>query len=424
MKQLTNINIRHLTRVEGHGNITVKIANGRLLDARWEITESPRFFEAILAGRSWRNAPSLCGRICGICSIGHTLASIRTIERAFNFEPSELTRKLRLLLKHMETLQSHILHIFFLSAPDYLATDSILPLRTTRPDMVELAFRMKKLANDGADLIGGRRLHPNRLIVGGFTMLPPQDALAKLQERFRQAHNDLRQAAEILGTFSFPDFQRETEYVSLKGETHYPFIGGALFSSDGVTQEEDNYLEMTNEYISGQSTSKWSRLSRDSFAVGALARINNNGSLLHPAAGAMADTFGLRPACHNPFLNTAAQLVECLHVVEDAEILIDDLLTMPWNPARTLPTPRAGKGVAAVEVPRGILYHSYSIDNKGYITEADCVIPTSQNHANIQHDLTKLASEAAASGLPDSKLEHLAAMLVRAYDPCISCSVH
>ena len=183
-------------------------------------------------------------------------------------------------------------------------------------------------------------------------------------------------------------------------------------------------LEMTNEYLTEQSTAKWSRLSRDSFAVGALARLNNNGVLLHPGARAMADSFGLLPACHNPFYNTAAQLVECLHVVEDSERLIDRLLATTWRKSRATPIPRAGKGVGAIEVPRGILYHSYSLDKQGIITEADCVIPTSQNHANIQHDLTKLVAESAASGLPDSEIAQLAAMLVRAYDPCISCSVH
>jgi len=424
MKGTTDISIQHLTRVEGHGNISIKVDGGKLVHADWEVVESPRFFEAILVGKSWWSAPSLCGRICGICSIGHTLASIRAIERAFDFEPSEQTRTLRLLLKHMETLQSHILHIFFLAVPDFLGTGSLLALRVTRPEVVELAARLKKLANDGADLIGGRRLHPTRLTVGGFTKLPRQDLLVTLQQRLHQARNDLRQAAELIQSFTFPDFQRETEYVSLKGETGYPFIGGMLLSSDGVVREEDNYLEMTNEYLTEQSTAKWSRLSRDSFAVGALARLNNNGTLLHPGARAMAESFGLLPVCHNPFYNTVAQLVECLHVIEDSELLIDRLLASTWQQPRATPAPRVGKGVGAIEVPRGILYHSYSLNNQGIITAADCVIPTSQNHANIQHDLTKLVAEAAASELPDNEIEQLAAMLVRAYDPCISCSVH
>lgn len=424
MKTGTTLNIQHLTRVEGHGNILIEVADGKLRQARWEVVETPRFFEAIVTGRSWSGVPSLCGRICGICSIGHTLASIRAIERAFGFKPSELTATLRLLLKHMETLQSHILHIFFLAAPDFMASHSIIHLRRDRPEFVSLAASLKKLANDGGDLIGGRRLHPTRLTVGGFTMLPSKESLAQLQVRLCQAQNDLQQAADLLTTFAFPAFQRQTEYVSLKGVKNYPFIGGELFSSDGVVHREDDYLQMTNEYVTEQSTSKWSRLSRESFAVGALARLNNNGSHLHPGAAEMADEFGLRPVCHNPFLNTAAQLVECLQVVEDSDRLINSLLAMEWQDRREEVVPHAGTGVGAVEVPRGILYHSYTLDDSGRISEANCVIPTSQNHANIQNDLVKLTSEAAAAGLDDKEIQRRASMLVRAYDPCISCSVH
>ncbi len=181
---------------------------------------------------------------------------------------------------------------------------------------------------------------------------------------------------------------------------------------------------MTNEYCVAQSTSKWSRLSRASFAVGALARLNNNYHLLHPQAQEVAERFRLSPVNHNPYLNSVAQLVECVQVVVDALLLIDRLLAADFGPAREAVVPREGRGVAAVEVPRGILYHMYEFDGKGRIVRADCVIPTSQNHANIQHDIAALAEESARAGRSDQEIERLASMLVRAYDPCISCSVH
>ena len=138
----------------------------------------------------------------------------------------------------------------------------------------------------------------------------------------------------------------------------------------------------------------------------------------------MAERFRLNPVNHNPFMHTVAQLVECVQVVVDAALLIDRLLAMDFGPSRIAVVPRAGRGVGAVEVPRGILYHMYEFDEKGRIVRADCVIPTSQNHANIQHDIAALAEESARKGLPDQDIERLASMLVRAYDPCISCSVH
>ena len=424
MKIDCNIDVHHLTRVEGHGNIRISIQDGVLRQAEWEVVETPRFFEALLVGKKWDNAPWICGRICGICSIGHTLASIRAVENAFGIVPSEQTRKLRLLLKHMETLQSHILHLYFLAAPDFLNVGSVFPLINSHPDVVARAARLKLLANDVCDCIGGRRLHPTRTVTGGFTMLPEKRELEGFSARLAAAEQDLIDTARLFGTFTIPDFVRETEFVSLRGVDEYPFIGGELVSSDGVVRKEHEYRQMTNEYAVRQSTSKWSRLSRESFAVGALARVNNNFVLLQPSARGVAEVFGLSPVTHNPYMNNIAQLVESMHVVMDSIRLIDELLGTVWDAPRQPVVPREGMGVGAVEVPRGILYHCYEFDKSGHIVRADCVIPTSQNHANIQHDLTALAARFAAEGMQDGDLELLAGMLVRSYDPCISCSVH
>jgi coenzyme F420-reducing hydrogenase alpha subunit len=424
MKTTRTIDIHRVTRVEGHGNIKIRIQNGKLEEARWEVAETPRFFEAMLVGKKWDNAPWISGRICGICSIGHTLASIRAIENAFNIVPTEQTKTLRLLLKHMETLQSHILHLYFLAAPDFLNVGSVFPLITSQPEVVQRAARMKQLANDLCDCVGGRRMHPTRTVVGGFTMLPKKKELVQFRTRLKNARDDLLKTAELFHTFVIPAFTRETEFVSLKGVESYPFIGGDLISSDGVRKTEHEYKAMTNEYLVEQSTSKWSRLSRQSFAVGALARVNNNFEFLHPAANEIAASFGLKPVNHNPYMNNIAQLVECVHVIMDSLNLIDELTGATWLEPRQPVTPTSGSGVGAVEVPRGILFHAYEFDGDGRIMYCDCVIPTSQNHANIQFDLQELTAQFASNVTPDRDIELLAQMLVRSYDPCISCSVH
>ena len=424
MKTTRTITINRMSRVEGHGNIKIRIQDGNLEEARWEVVETPRFFEAMLVGKRWENAPWISGRICGICSIGHTLASIRAVENCFGIVPKPQTEKLRLLLKHMETLQSHILHLYFLAAPDFFGVGSVFPLIHSHPDVVQRAARIKQLANDLCDSVGGRRMHPMRTVVGGFTMLPDITELEQFNLRLKTVTDDLLQTAELFRTFVIPDFSRETEFVSLGGSGEYPFIGGDLVSTDGVRNKEYEYKTMTNEYLVSQSTSKWSRLSRQSFAVGALARLNNNFNCLHPRARELATSFGLKPVNHNPFMNIVAQLVECVHVVMDSSDLIDELTGSPWQEPRQAVIPRSGHGVGAVEVPRGILYHAFDFDDDGRITRCDCVIPTSQNHANIQYDLQALTGHYAAKGAPDREIELIAQMLVRAYDPCISCSVH
>jgi coenzyme F420-reducing hydrogenase alpha subunit len=181
---------------------------------------------------------------------------------------------------------------------------------------------------------------------------------------------------------------------------------------------------MTNEYQVDFSTSKFTKLSRDTFAVGSLARINNNYDLLHSKAKEVAKSLGLKPINHNPYMNNVAQLVESFHVFAESLDLIDEMLDSNLNDLRSRYEVQAGEGIGAVEVPRGILYHHYNIDENGMITHANCIIPTTQNNANIHHDLAELVRQEVQKGSDDRVVTNLCEMLVRAYDPCISCSVH
>lgn len=420
-----NVEVHHLARVEGHGNITVKIVDGAVAEARWEVVETPRFFEVMLKGKHYSSAGILTARICGICSIGHCLASVRATERAFGLEVPEMASRLRLLAKHAETLQSHALHLYFLAAPDFLDLPSAIPLLDQKPELFGIAARVKSVANRICDAVAGRTTHPVSILVGGMGQRPDSARLRGLGDELLNSLDDLRKTFELWKTLETPDFVRETEFVSLKGERDYPWIGGKLVSSDGVIKEEDGYLEMTNEYVVEGSTSKWCKLSRPSMAVGALARVNNNRRFLVPEARSMASELGLTACCHNPYMFNAAQLVECVHVVHEALGLIDEICESSGDePIMAEVEPAAGRGVGAVEVPRGILYHEYEYGDDGRIVRANCVIPTTQNHANIHHDIEALAEQYSHRETSDQEIEKLCSMLVRAYDPCISCSVH
>jgi coenzyme F420-reducing hydrogenase alpha subunit len=424
MKINLDVDVHHLTRVEGHGNIRVVVKDGEVKQARWDVVETPRYFEVMLKGKHYSTAGILTARICGICSIGHCLASLRATEEALGVTIPEAAARLRLLAKHGETLQSHWLHLFFLAAPDFVGLPSALPLLETQPEIVRLAARLKLIGNKLCDLVAGRTTHPVSLQPGGVAMMPAREKLLALRDDLQRSVEDIGKTADLLGTFKIPAFERETEFVALKGETEYPWIGGRLVSTDGVELPESDYRKMTNEYVDKDNTSKWCRLSRPSFAVGALARYNNNHSLLHPEAAKAAARFGLAPVCHNPFMNNVAQLVECVHVTYDAIRLIGELVQMGAAPTMAEVKPRAGIGVGAVEVPRGILYHEYEYDGEGHIVRANCIIPTTQNNANIHLDMPALARHFAVDGMTDQQLTLLCSMLVRAYDPCISCSVH
>jgi sulfhydrogenase subunit alpha len=421
-----NVDIHHVTRVEGHGNIVVNGRDGKIQDVRWEVPESPRFFEAMLKGRSWTEAAHITSRICAICSAGHTLASLKATEDAFGVTPSQQTWLLRKLLSHGQMIQSHVLHVCFLVLPDLMGVGSVIPLAGTHPDVVKLALRMKKLGNDIADVVGGRAVHPISACVGGFTKVPAEEELADLRKKLVAAAKEVQVIVDLLQSVkgSIPGFTRETEFVSLKWDKEYPWIDGDICSSDAGIIPYSDYLGVANEFMVPYSTAKRAKHKRSSYMVGALARVNNNSDQLGIVAKDAAEALGFEPVCHNPFMNNVAQVVETAHCIDDAVATIDRLLEAGLKREPVDVTPRAGRGVGAVEVPRGILFHDYTYDDNGVIQEANLVIPTNQNHANIEDDMKAWTPEMIAQGAKQEEIAHSLEMLVRAYDPCVSCSTH
>ena len=418
-----NVNVHHLTRVEGHGDITVDVKNGEIVKCEWSVVEAPRFFEAMLRGRPYYEASHVTSRICGICSVGHATASLRATETALGVEISEQTELLRKLLFHGEMIDSHVLHVYMLVAPDFLGVGSVLPLASSHPEVVMRALRIKKLAGDLCAMIAGRHTHPIAMTVGGFTHLPKIKGLLAMRARLVAAREDMDETMALLKTLPWPAFERETEYVSLQKDDEYAFIDGRVATTDGFTYDLADYRKVTNEYMVPQSTAKYAKHNRDSYMVGALARFNNNYDQLHPKAKAAAEELGMAPIVTNSFLNSGAQAIEMVHCIEDAIRLIDELVDrgLQEEPLYEFQG-KGGEGVGSCDVPRGILFHNYVIDDDGLIQGANCIIPTNQNHANIQADMEFLVPQILDQ--PQEKIRHTLEMLVRAYDPCISCSTH
>lgn len=417
------VNVHHLTRVEGHGNIVVDVVNGELKQCDLQIVETPRFFEAMLRGKPYQNASHITSRICGICAVGHATASLRASEMALGVELSEQTKLLRRLNFLGELLDSHLLHAYMLIAPDFLGVPSVIPLANTAPDVVLRALRLKKLAGDLCQAIAGRHTHPIAMVVGGFSHFPTANQLYELRARFEAARADVVATADLFQTLKLPQFERETEYIALRRDDGvYGFIDGDIVSTDDGRWPASAYKTVTNEYLVPHSSAKHAQNQRESYMVGALARFNVNHDLLHPVAQEVAAVLGLKAKATNPYLITVAQVVEIAHCVEEAIQLIDALLVreIAWeDPA--LPTRESGEGVGACEVPRGTLFHHYIIED-GQIVGANCIIPTGQNLANIELDMKALVP--TMLDRTQQQITHALEMLVRAYDPCISCSTH
>lgn len=417
------VNIHDLTRVEGHGDILLDVKSGEIRDLKLAITESPRMFEALLLGRKWYDAAHITCRICGICSIGHTSASLQAMENALGVQISEQTLLLRKLAFAGETLQSHYLHAFYLVAPDLLGVPSVLPLVKSHPDVVKMALRLKRLGNDICGVVAGRHIHPCAMKVKAFPKVPKPEDLLALKQRLIDSVADLHATVALLQTLQLPAFERDTEYVALHHPDEYALYRGEVIRSTkcGDTAIAD-YKKQVREHVVGHSHAKHVTSEQGPYFVGALARFNVNYDQLRPESKEVAAALGLQPVCSNSFMNTIAQVVECVECTLDAVEFIDKLVDMGMVIEDMTVPVKAGRGVGASEVPRGTLYHEYAVDDEGTIVDCNLIIPTGQNLNNIEHDMRALVPQILDKSQEDIAL-HLE-MLVRAYDPCISCATH
>ena len=417
-----NINVHHVTRVEGHGNIVLNAKNGKIEECQFDVVEAPRFFEGFVRGRPYTEINHITSRICGICSVGHSTTSAMATENALGVELTEQAILLRKLLFHGEIIDSHVLHTYYLVAPDFFGAGSVIPLISINRPVVERALRIKKLSGDLCSIVAGRHTHPVALVVGGFSHVPKESELRDIRKRLVASREDMDASVELFSSLDWPNFERDTEYVSLTKDDEYAFVGGRIKTTDGFEYPVNEYKKVTNEYCVPNSTAKWTKHNRGEYMVGALARFNNNFDQLHPKAKDAAAALGMKPRVTNTYLNSGAQVVEMVHSIEDSIEIIDELLARgikQEEPAEI--KTKDGEGWASCDVPRGILFHHYKYED-GLCKEANCIIPTNQNYGNLTADMRELAPQIIDQ--PQDKIRLMLEMLVRAYDPCISCSTH
>jgi len=424
MAKNLNIEVSPISRVEGHGDLIINVKDKKIEKLIFRIPESPRFFEAMLVGKKYDEPSHITSRICGICSVAHTCASMKATERAFNIKPTKQTINLRKLIYHHENIQSNALHVYFLAVPDFLGVGSIIPLVETHPEVVNIALRTKKMANDMVRIIGGRAVHPIRTVVGGFTKLPTEEEMISMRKMLAASYPDLEKSLKVLKTLNIPDFERETEYISISDAVDYALYDGDIKSSDGWEIDDQKYLDKINEKVVQHSTAKHCWASRDSYMVGALARFNNNYEKLTEKAKEYAEELGLKAPCYNTYMNNIAQFVEIVHGVDDSIRLIDKILEEGLDDDKAMVDikPGSGRGVGVVEAPRGLLIHDYTYDDRGRVKKANLIIPTNMNYANIEQDIQSLLPTIIDKSEDDIRLA--CEMMIRAYDPCISCSTH
>lgn len=420
---MNNLSEHYIAKIEGHGTLHINFAKNR---AELRVEEGERLFEGLVLGRPYYDAPFITSRICGVCPIVHNLCSIAALENALKIKVDPITKKLRKLMLCAQIIQSHTLHLYFLALADYLGKKSSLDLTKTNPREFQIGLKLKKTADYLADCVAGRNVHPVTTTIGGFLKIPTKNDLRKIQEELKTIIEAGIYTVQLFASFVYPPLNNPTAYLSLAKRKEYAVDGKTVESSSSDGFKPEKYQKNIKEFLQPYSTAKYAKYKEKSMIVGAIARLSLHQHLLNPLAKAelrkAVKKLGPFPT-FNSFHNNFAQAVEILHFTEEAILIINKLIRdNKYKIRNTKYQIRAGQGIGSLEAPRGTLYHYYELDKFGKIINCDIITPTVQNLSNIESDAKKILE--LSKNEPAKKRAHYLEVLIRAYDPCITCSVH
>jgi coenzyme F420-reducing hydrogenase alpha subunit len=411
------INQEFITKIEGHGSLNIDWKRRKV---QLKILEGERLFEGILVGRPAAEAPWLTSRICGICPIAHNLASLKAVEAALGVIPNKTTILLRKLMVFSQIIQSHILHLFFLALPDYFDLDSSLELAKKNPEIFKTAVSLKKISDEISYVVAGRNVHPVTTTIGGFHKIPDKKTLEILLKKIENNFNFAKATPEIFFKLNYPEYKVKLEFISQTDKKDYPaYEFNEIVSGKNDYSKIKDYKKNIQEEIKNNFSAKFGRYKKKEAMVGALARLATHQNYLTP----ICRNYLKKIDFQNPFHNNLAQAVEILHFYKKIQETLGILLKEKLDSKIILPTSRPPlKGIGALEAPRGGLYHEIHLDEKGKIIFVNIITPTVQNLTSIEKSSQAILDQSPKLSLKQAK--KLIEMLVRAYDPCITCAVH
>jgi coenzyme F420-reducing hydrogenase alpha subunit len=412
------IKIDYIAKIEGHASFLANIVKGEIEKARIKIEEGARLIEGILRNRKIEELPEVASRICGICPIVHNLTSLKAIESALDVKVSEQTILLRKLMMTSQIMTSHALHLFFFSSADFFGMESNLELIKKYPTETSWAIEVRDIGNEIAKVIGGRRVHPLTPTVGGFRKLPTMEDLKKLKKICSETIDESENFASFFLKLSYPQFKRKTDYICLEEKGEYAVCEGKI---RGL--EIKDFLQKIKEVQLPKSVAKRTYF-KDTYMVGALPRIKIQNQYLNPLAQKIFKESKIEKNYFNPFYNILAQAIEIVHFLEEAIKILDELLKRGIEPEEIKVKVKKGRGFGAMEAPRGTLFYDVNIDEKVVISDLNIITPTVQNLANLEKDLEDFEELEGWKKLDKEGKKQKIAMLIRAYDPCITCVTH
>jgi len=414
--------VENLTRVEGEGSLHLTIRDGLVSEARLQIFEAPRYFEALVAGRTPNEVLDIVSRICGICPVAYQMSAVHAFEDLFGVQVDPATHALRRLLYCAEWLESHALHVYLLHAPDFLGYPSAVELAKDHRQLVADGLRLKQVGNQLLALLGGRAIHPVSVRVGGFSRAPRRRELTGFAPALHEALRLARATVDVALALTPPVFEREPRLVALHDPFEYPMNRGRIISNDGLNLPPQDWDQAFHEVQVPWSNALQARGADGlPYLLGPAARLVLDHDQLHPLAKEALDRSGaLESIRRNPYRSIVARAIELVHAAADAIDIAEayeppDVPAVPWQS-------RPGVAAWATEAPRGLLFHRYEVGDDGRIAAATIVPPTSQNQAAIEADIAAFAPRVL--DLPMEAATHTLEQLIRAYDPCISCATH
>jgi len=421
MTRSRKIKVNALARVEGEGSLNIQFQDGAVEQVQLKIYEPPRFFEALLRGRDFTEAPDITARICGICPVAYQMSACTAMEDALGVKVSAPIQDLRRILYCGEWIQSHALHIYFLHAPDFLGLESAVELAATDPQRLQAGIKLKAVGNDIMRTVGGRDVHPVNVKVGGFYSWPDPQRLSGLLPVLEDARQLAIDTVRWVAGFDFPDFSEDYEFVALRDSDRYAIEGGRVVSSSGLKIPVQAYEQHFEEYQEPHSNALHSRRKGGGrYLTGPMARYALNRQQLSGTAGQLATELGLEAVVRNPFRSIIVRALEIVYCCEEALRLVRGY---KLGGVASAPVPaRHATGYGCTEAPRGLLYHRYDLADDGSIRHAKIVPPTAQNQGQIELDLKGVTERNASLG--DEQLQWLCEQTIRNYDPCISCATH
>ncbi len=416
-----DLSIPIIARVEGEGALHLNIHNGEISQLELSIYEPPRLFEKFLEGRSANEVIDAVARICGICPVAYQMSAVQAIEHIFEMPVTPWVHEMRRLFYCGEWMESHGLHIHMLAAPDFLKYPSVIAMAKDHPEVVKRGMHLHGLGLKLMSLLGKRSVHPVGACVGGFYAAPKITEVQTVLAQFKQSLPLAEELVAWSASLPLAKVKQDFTSVSLRHAHEYPMNEGRIVSSRGLDIDISEFDQYLKESQVPYSTALQCHLQGKSYLVGPMARLNLNYDLLPKAVHDILAHCKINFPSQNMFHSVIARSVEIYYAMLEAIRIMENYVhtTTPCTPM----TPRAGVGFGCTEAPRGLLWHRYEFNEEGLVTSSRIVPPTSQNQARIEEDLRHALTHYGLDHSDDDLRFH-SEIVIRNYDPCISCSTH